>query len=309
MSAGISLPEVKVLLNSQILYLPTYRRIEQDLRYIFKNIDGDEQSIRRRELLINEKRERGDSYLEIVEFGMNDVKSAIDTTIRELRSFTHKILHELTLGYLGEVVDQKYLEINASGIGIMTDEQINNVLNRIEEPILSESQKERVFNTIRSVIDGNTGSVDLHNQFICHFFLKLLNFQKELQEKERQINRFCEVCNKYMVGKQFSYDSNSFTLDIKQDKVGGSLIDLQHLSSGEKQIASLFSHLYLSTNNRYFVIIDEPELSLSVPWQKQFLLDIKNGVFCSGIVAATHSPFIYDNELKRYAHGINEFEV
>jgi hypothetical protein len=40
---------------------------------------------------------------------------------------------------------------------------------------------------------------------------------------------------------------------------------MRTLSSGEKQIVSLFSHLYLSGQQLFFVIIDEPELSLSVP--------------------------------------------
>jgi ABC-type transport system involved in cytochrome c biogenesis ATPase subunit len=84
-------------------------------------------------------------------------------------------------------------------------------------------------------------------------------------------------------------------------------IGLSDLSSGEKQIVSLFSHLYLSGRDRYFVLIDEPELSLSVPWQKRFLVDIKKGTFCAGLVATTHSPFIYDNELRPFAHAIGEY--
>src|SRR5271155_60715 len=59
--------------------------------------------------------------------------------------------------------------------------------------------------------------------------------------------------------------------------------------------------------DKYFVLIDEPELSLSVPWQRKFLVDIRSASFCVGLVAVTHSPFIYDNELKRYAHGLGEF--
>jgi predicted ATP-binding protein involved in virulence len=79
------------------------------------------------------------------------------------------------------------------------------------------------------------------------------------------------------------------------------------LSSGEKQIVSLFSHLYLTNKHDYLVLIDEPELSLSVKWQKTFLEDVRKGAFCNGLVAVTHSPFIFDNSLDEYAHGIEEF--
>jgi predicted ATPase len=63
----------------------------------------------------------------------------------------------------------------------------------------------------------------------------------------------------------------------------------------------------LSGKEKFFVLIDEPELSLSVPWQRRFLKDIRNGGFCSGLIAVTHSPFIYDNDLKPYAHSLGEF--
>jgi predicted ATPase len=82
---------------------------------------------------------------------------------------------------------------------------------------------------------------------------------------------------------------------------------MKDLSSGEKQIISLFSHIYLSGAPGYIVIIDEPELSLSVPWQKRFLPDILDTSRCNGLIAVTHSPFIYDNKLDIYAHSIDEY--
>lgn len=161
--------------------------------------------------------------------------------------------------------------------------------------------------TIQKVKNGD--NLDEHAKVICHYFIKLLDFQQELQKNEDSISRFCEVCSEYMVDKTFIYDSPSFSFNIKADCPDGNQreVELKQLSSGEKQIVSLFSHLYLSGGKKYFVLIDEPELSLSVPWQRRFLTDIKNGGFCSGLVAVTHSPFIYDNELKKYAHGLGEF--
>ena len=84
-------------------------------------------------------------------------------------------------------------------------------------------------------------------------------------------------------------------------------LQLRMLSSGEKQIVSLFSHIYLSGDKNYFVIIDEPELSLSVPWQERFLPDIINTERCTGMIAVTHSPFIWENALEPYVHPLSEF--
>lgn len=52
------------------------------------------------------------------------------------------------------------------------------------------------------------------------------------------------------------------------------MIDTQGLSSGEKQIISVFSKLYLEDNKKYIILFDEPELSLSIKWQAKFLPDI-----------------------------------
>ena len=153
------------------------------------------------------------------------------------------------------------------------------------------------------------GEQNEHAQVICHYFTKLMAFHEELEAKEAKIVNFCRVCNDYMATKEFRYDTSNFKFTIRPKEVGEEIseIKLHHLSSGEKQIVSLFSHLYLSGSKKYFVLIDEPELSLSVPWQRKFLLDIRNAHFCTGLVAVTHSPFIYDNELKKYAHGLGEF--
>jgi predicted ATPase len=84
-------------------------------------------------------------------------------------------------------------------------------------------------------------------------------------------------------------------------------VDLSKLSSGEKQIVSLFSKLYFEEFNNLFILFDEPELSLSIEWQKQLLPDIVKSQQCSFLLAVTHSPFIFKNELEKYAIGMNVY--
>lgn len=52
---------------------------------------------------------------------------------------------------------------------------------------------------------------------------------------------------------------------------------------------------------KYLVLIDEPELSLSIDWQQKFLPDILKAPSCEQLIAITHSPFTFENELDRYA--------
>ena len=79
------------------------------------------------------------------------------------------------------------------------------------------------------------------------------------------------------------------------------------LSLIAQSYTKLFKMLVLSQKN-YFIIIDEPELSLSVPWQERFLNDILNLGKCSGLLAVTHSPFIFQNNLRYITHSLEEFK-
>ena len=82
---------------------------------------------------------------------------------------------------------------------------------------------------------------------------------------------------------------------------------MECLSSGEKQIVSLFAKLYLDIDNSFVLLLDEPELSLSVFWQEKLLPDILRSQKCKLMLAVTHSPFIYNNSLEDYAQAISDF--
>lgn len=302
---------IRDAVKAQILYLPTYRRIERELSSIFEGIDTDD---------FRRHRERShqafgeDAYIELVEFGMKDVQQAIDRTLERLKEFARENLTSLTLKYLGDVVNREYQNVGMKEISDVSEETVRAVLDRIHESILTKEHKEHLFSVINSARSADAPSE--HERIICHYFLKLLRFQQFLREQESQISAFCDLCSKYIVDKPFLYDSAAFTFSISNNEEysendpgegKGREINLSDLSSGEKQIVSLFSHLYLSGHTRFFVLIDEPELSLSVPWQRRFLTDIREGKFCAGLIAATHSPFTYDNDLQTYTHSIGEF--
>lgn len=74
-------------------------------------------------------------------------------------------------------------------------------------------------------------------------------------------------------------------------------LNLRNLSSGEKQEIVLFYELIFETNSELLLLIDEPEISLHIAWQKKFLDDLLMVVKKSNIqvVVATHSPQIVGN--------------
>ncbi len=105
-----------------------------------------------------------------------------------------------------------------------------------------------------------------------------------------------ELFTKILNERRFNFKS----IEIDKEKgfvfksQNGSILELTELSSGEQhEVVLLFELLFKATENS-LVLIDEPEISLHVVWQKEFLNDIKEIIKLKNIdiVIATHSPQI-----------------
>ncbi len=70
------------------------------------------------------------------------------------------------------------------------------------------------------------------------------------------------------------------------------VIPLEKLSSGEQHQLVLFFELLFELRENALILIDEPELSLHISWQKQFVSDLKRIIALNGfdVLLATHSP-------------------
>jgi ABC-type Mn2+/Zn2+ transport system ATPase subunit len=118
-------------------------------------------------------------------------------------------------------------------------------------------------------------------------FLSILN-EKELVNKTIVINAkdgFCFVTSK------------------------GELLPLAALSSGEQNEIILLYELLFNAPSGSLVLIDEPETSMHVAWQLEFLHDIENIAKISGLsfIIATHSPDLINTatpiDLYELIHG------
>lgn len=138
--------------------------------------------------------------------------------------------------------------------------------------------------------------------------IKVSEILKKIEEGNSELNEslmnFKNCCDNYLTnGKKIKIRKKSRTLAIKLSN--HKKVKLEHLSSGEKQIVSIFCHLFLDLK-KPIIIFDEPELSLSLDWQEKLLNDVLKSEN-EGLIVATHSPFIISENLKNYTHGINEF--
>ncbi len=110
-----------------------------------------------------------------------------------------------------------------------------------------------------------------------------------------KIELFTKILNERRFNfKQIEIDKENGFIFKSQN---GSTLQLTELSSGEQhEVVLLFELLFRATENS-LVLIDEPEISLHVVWQKEFLNDIKEIIALKNIdiVIATHSPQIIND--------------
>jgi predicted ATPase len=181
-------------------------------------------------------------------------------------------------------------------------ETLNIVLSRVGENI-SNSDRSKIEKLVSSK-EINSGKYEQ----LVYFLSKLVGLYEQQKEKDDSINQFATICNEYLNKKRIVYDEANVEISIIQTR-NNNPIDIKNLSSGEKQIISLFSRIYLESSGDFILLFDEPELSLSIEWQKLLLPHILKSGKCKLLLAATHSPFIFDNELDLNANDLDTFVI
>lgn len=261
-----------------VLYLPTYRRIEESLDNLYQG-GGRKEKI----------------SLKSINFGMSDV----DAKIRDL---TSKILKSLQTEFqklngqmLSRLISNRAVSEHEDKVNYDT---VSLILERLPSQYLSNKEKLDILDMVREETLSK-------NQTLYQFIISLIDVYSQQAETENLIREFISICNKYLVNKEFIYDENKVEVKIVRKK-SNQEIDLHMLSSGEKQIVSLFSNIYLEKEPNMIIFFDEPELSLSIEWQKMLLKDIIDSNKCKFLFATTHSPFIFD-QLIEYTSDLSEY--
>ncbi len=257
--------EIQESLGCNTLYLPTYRRIEEDIRSF--SVTSENQNI---------------------EFGMYDVKQSIKTVTSEITSSSVEWFSKVNGEMLTQLVDGFKISDEMLN-SISSTHAVKIVLDRIGDNITDEYK-----NKILELV--NSDKIHEGHESLVYFVANMLKVYRQQQENDKAIQNFATVCNRYLVDKEIVYNESNVTIKVIRKK-NQKEIDFDWLSSGEKQLVSLFSMLYLKKDTNLAIFLDEPELSLSIEWQKTFLPDILDSGKCKLLFCTTHSPFIFENKL------------
>jgi predicted ATPase len=272
----------KALNGVKPLYLPTYRRIEANFTFD-KDAKADKAESSRDKLIF---------------FGLTDVEDTLKRITATIKNSTLEAYSKINAAFLDKLIDVAESDDSPQEIGNIDSDTMKMVLARI-----GKGSDDRTVKKIDELT--KTGAIGDKKYFHLNYFLsELTQIGRSQGEEEEAINRFVTVVNRYwdLAGreKEFVYDKYKVEVFVNNN-MAYTKVPLHVLSSGEKQIISIFSRLTFCDAIEYFVIIDEPELSLSIKWQKLFLPDVISSPKCCSLLAITHSPFVFENSLDKHA--------
>lgn len=125
--------------------------------------------------------------------------------------------------------------------------------------------------------------------------MKMLNFPKEADTIQQRIDKFFTLVNSLFeeTGKEITIDpqNNILVFSIK----GAEKIQLDQLSSGEKQILLILTTVFLQEEKPNILLMDEPEISLHINWQDRLIELIRKLNPNCQLILTTHSPNIFAN--------------
>lgn len=229
---------------------------------------------------------------------VEEIPEKIQTKIMKATSKYSKIANELDSTFPQRLFAQK--------VGL-TQYEFNTKLSLMREKV-SKLQKFGISNMVR--IDDIQFKEEDARALKVYFD----DIEKKYQPYEELISSlemFTEIVNGRFQFKKIQISINNGIIICD----GNNNISLLKLSSGEKETLVLFYQLIFEVSEDSLILIDEPEISLHIAWQRKFAEDIQMIIQQKKIkvVIATHSVQIVNGNKKiqrdlgkQYKDGLNK---
>lgn len=231
---------------------------------------------------------------------VNNIQKKLEEQIRNLDSVYSQLSNELDRTFVKRLFELK------EGISEAEfNEKINQVRKKVQK--LNDSGISKM-----GTLDVTTFKKEDARALKIYFD----DFDKKYHVYEKmieQIELFKQIVNAHFRFKQLKItDKQSLEVIDNETK---ERIRLSYLSSGEQEILVLYYKLLFEIPEKKIVLIDEPEISLHIAWQRMFAQDLEKIVKLRNIfaVVATHSVQIVTGNRhiqydlgEMYKNGLNQ---
>lgn len=230
----------------------------------------------------------------IMTFKLNQINERfIDSILKSFLDFENISSSDDIINYMNSLSISDIDEMQRKYLSILT--KVINMDKKTSQKIIE------FFGTLRDYKQSNKKDlVEILLKFSEISKINNIISMAEQAEEERMnavkpIDTFVETVNSFIgaeEGKKSIHLDEEGELYLKTPN--GEDIGIQYLSSGEKQILTFFAHLIFSfdNNSQSIFIVDEPELSLHLNWQRKFVDSVRKIKPEMQLIFATHAPEI-----------------
>lgn len=149
-----------------------------------------------------------------------------------------------------------------------------------------------LFQELQTLVYGNGSPFTNHFEKYRSKRLDLLDEEdvEESNKIEQNIQLFYEIVNAFFAvsKKKIKFKEQKMFFENSDKK-----IELEQLSSGEKQLLIILLNVLLQDKKDYTLFMDEPEISLHITWQQMLIEKILLLNPNCQLIIATHSPSVF----------------
>ncbi|NEP77184.1 MAG: AAA family ATPase [Okeania sp. SIO3B3] len=204
--------------------------------------------------------------------------------------------------YLGNLIPQIFNALSNSKHSNPVEEDSNSILEEIKQ--LNNDLKFQVPEDLRTAVESfqaNEKSKDAAVRILITYREALQKISDEQKTYFQNIEKYLAAVNSFLDSKEIEIIfKNLPTLGINFHNGMPTIPGISKaLSSGERQILTMI-YAASQMSEQEIVLIDEPEISLHVDWQRKLLEKISQQLGNKQIIACTHSPVVgadYEDEI------------
>jgi ABC-type lipoprotein export system ATPase subunit len=294
-------------LDIEPLLLPAQRVSIQETYHINNRDFDDDLIYHRKDMYLRDRFYRDNKNIFQPDPKMVDILSIPRELIERARRFSH--ITATRFSKFDNLLFENFFEATllAKVSNSTMEFKENEFVNMIED---IKEKKEKYFNKYKRVFMRSQllekierliteESIYLNEQIYKFLELYLRNIEKKNEIISQYITPFTnleKIINSLLQGKEIklSMDENLHNI-FKIITYGKDEIQVQHLSSGEKNLLLIFFHFLFEMKKNTLFMIDEPELSLHIDWQYSLIENFQEYSNDNQIFVVTHSPDIMQN--------------
>lgn len=175
--------------------------------------------------------------------------------------------------------------------------RVEKKINEVYEDLIKKiSNVGKDFSSIKEALRENSDIEEL---------IKLEKIKKDINSsknnlKDKPINTFMSILNSFFkeTNREFFINKEGF-LNLRCNYPDNKQLTIEwySLSMGEKNLLTLLLLVFLNRKKEVLFLLDEPDLSMHISWQKRFIKTIAHLSPKSKFIISTHSPAMIDNSL------------